>query len=60
MNSLEPEIYFQGKVNLKNPQRIFWLIEDYENDNKGNYKLKRIYLSKLICRAAKGNSSKLL
>jgi len=54
MNSLEPEIFFQGKVNLKDPKRIFWLLEDWENDNKGNYKLKRIYLSKLIARAAKG------
>lgn len=48
------ELPWKGPINLSNPQKTFLVLEDWENDNKLNYKMKKAYFGIQICKGGRG------
>jgi len=51
---------FTGKINLNDPQNVFLILEDWENNHvKGNleYKMRRSYFGLQICKYGKGKDA---
>ncbi len=49
---------FKGKINLKNPEKIFLVLEDWENNHstgKLEHTIKTSFFGHQICKAPKGN-----
>lgn len=45
---------FKGKINLSNPQNTFLVLENWDNNHKLEYKMKRSYFGLEICKYGKG------
>jgi len=45
---------FKGKINLSNPQNTFLVLENWDNNHKLEYKMKRSYFGLQICKYGKG------
>mmetsp|Transcript_30911 Transcript_30911/g.28092 ORF Transcript_30911/g.28092 Transcript_30911/m.28092 type:complete len:112 (-) Transcript_30911:592-927(-) len=42
---------YKGYVRIKNPKYTYYIFEDWENDHKLNYKLKKMYFGLEVCKA---------
>ena len=41
---------YKGYVRIKNPKYTYYIFEDWENDHKLNYKLKKMYFGLEVCK----------
>lgn len=51
---------FKGYVRIKNPKYTYYIYEDWENDHKLNYKLKKMYFGVELYKSLKGRKNKII